>query len=351
MKLNHETKVGLLAAISVTLLILGYNFLEGDKLFQKSFYLVSKYEKVNGLNIGNPVIFNGLTVGQISSLEMDPKEGYIIVQYSVERGLQIPVDSRAKIFSSDLLGSKALEIERGASKESCKNGQFIDGYVEKTLGEQVQEEILPLKDQLSGMMGQIERLLSTVNRTFDETAENRIDKILEDFTVVGQNMKSISYKTDSTIGTFQRTSYKIDQVVNNLNKQNDNINKIMTNAGSFTDSLNLITGDIRSMIGKMNNAIADVEGVMEEFKDGDGSIPRMLRDSSFYVNTTQTIARLDTFVTEFTEDPRLDIYLRMGTKRNRKPEEKSRAARNAAKGRKKKKDKEGGVRVRVGEDQ
>lgn len=350
MKLNHETKVGLLAAVSVTLLILGYNFLEGEKLFQNSFYLLSKYDKVNGLNIGNPVIFNGLNVGQVSSLEMDPDEGYIIVRYSVQQGLQIPVDSRAKIFSSDLLGSKALEIERGSSSSVCNNGQFLDGFIAKTLGEEVQDEILPLKEKLSDMMSQIERLLATVNSTLDETAENRIDKILEDFAISGQNIKRITFHTDSTIRSFKRTSYKIDAFVTEMNNQNEKISRIMTNAGSFTDSLTLVTSDIRGMIGKMSGAIEGVEGVLDELNDGEGSLPKMLRDSTFYVNTSNTIAKLDSMVSEFTEDPRMDVYLRVGTAKNRKPEEKSREARNAAKGRQKKSEKEGGIRVPIGED-
>jgi len=35
MKLTNETKIGALAAISIALLILGFNFLKGRNLFQK----------------------------------------------------------------------------------------------------------------------------------------------------------------------------------------------------------------------------------------------------------------------------------------------------------------------------
>jgi phospholipid/cholesterol/gamma-HCH transport system substrate-binding protein len=35
MKISNETKVGTLTAISITLLILGFNFLKGKNLFNK----------------------------------------------------------------------------------------------------------------------------------------------------------------------------------------------------------------------------------------------------------------------------------------------------------------------------
>jgi phospholipid/cholesterol/gamma-HCH transport system substrate-binding protein len=43
MKISNETKVGALTAVSITLLILGFNFLKGKNVFKKkaTMYLLS----------------------------------------------------------------------------------------------------------------------------------------------------------------------------------------------------------------------------------------------------------------------------------------------------------------------
>ena len=68
-KLSNETKVGALTAISITLLILGFNFLKGKNLTKKSRYLFAKFEKIDGLVAANPVLMNGLSIGSVYTAE------------------------------------------------------------------------------------------------------------------------------------------------------------------------------------------------------------------------------------------------------------------------------------------
>ncbi len=70
MKINNETKVGVLAAVAITILILGYSFLKGNDVFsdENEFYAV--YERVDGLVVSNPVLVNGFQIGRVSQLTL-----------------------------------------------------------------------------------------------------------------------------------------------------------------------------------------------------------------------------------------------------------------------------------------
>ena len=46
MKISNETKVGVLAAIAITLLILGFNFLKGRNLLQRKDTIYAVFPKV-----------------------------------------------------------------------------------------------------------------------------------------------------------------------------------------------------------------------------------------------------------------------------------------------------------------
>ena len=66
MKISNETKIGALAAVSIALLILGFNYLKGKTLFESSDRLYAIFDKVEGLAKSNPVTINGLQVGKVT---------------------------------------------------------------------------------------------------------------------------------------------------------------------------------------------------------------------------------------------------------------------------------------------
>ena len=67
MKINHETKIGVLAVAGIALLVVGFNFLKGKNLFKKDRYIYAVYQDVQGLTKSNPAIINGLQIGRIES--------------------------------------------------------------------------------------------------------------------------------------------------------------------------------------------------------------------------------------------------------------------------------------------
>ena len=74
--MSKEFKIGLLTIIAGALLYYGFNFLRGTNLFSPAdtYYVV--YRNVAGLNVSNPIYFNGLPVGRVSGFELDQQGGY-----------------------------------------------------------------------------------------------------------------------------------------------------------------------------------------------------------------------------------------------------------------------------------
>ncbi|HSR37423.1 MAG TPA: hypothetical protein VLL95_00810, partial [Phnomibacter sp.] len=58
-KISNETKVGALTVITVTLFILGFNFLKGKNPLKRSQYYYARFDAIEGLVPSNPVIMNG----------------------------------------------------------------------------------------------------------------------------------------------------------------------------------------------------------------------------------------------------------------------------------------------------
>ncbi len=107
MKIKNETKVGVLAAFAIALLIIGYNFLKGNAIFSSETVLYARYSRVDGLGVSKPVLINGFQIGRVDQLTLQPN-GTIVATLKIKGKYDIPKNSIARLESTDLLGGKAI---------------------------------------------------------------------------------------------------------------------------------------------------------------------------------------------------------------------------------------------------
>src|SRR5664280_2529839 len=114
MKINNETKIGVMAVMGIILLALGFNFLKGNNLFKKNKHIYAKYQDVQGLSKSNPVVINGLQVGRIENLDGGKYMKQILVTISFTKDVSIPDNSLA-VIKPNLVAPGTLEIQLGSS--------------------------------------------------------------------------------------------------------------------------------------------------------------------------------------------------------------------------------------------
>src|SRR5215470_6843800 len=100
MKISNETKIGALTAVSITLLLLGYNFLKGKELFSHNKDIYAVFNNVEGMDVSNAVRINGLQVGTVTAIgEADKDLSGIVVTITLKKDVNIPKNSVAVINS------------------------------------------------------------------------------------------------------------------------------------------------------------------------------------------------------------------------------------------------------------
>src|SRR5687768_17209619 len=125
MKISNETKVGALTAIAIVILILGFNFLKGRNLTERSDRIMSVFPDIKGLQVSNPVFIKGLQVGKIYEMyEKDNNLTGIVVSFSLTKDINIP-DNSIAVINSDLLGGSSLEIRLGNSTTYIRHGDTL----------------------------------------------------------------------------------------------------------------------------------------------------------------------------------------------------------------------------------
>ena len=114
-KKGIETLVGLFVLLGLA----GLVFLSLKAANLASFgtgdsYVVSaRFDNIGGLKPRSPVRSAGVTIGRVTSISFDQKTFQGMVEMELDKRVQFPKDSSAKILTSGLLGDQYIGIEAG----------------------------------------------------------------------------------------------------------------------------------------------------------------------------------------------------------------------------------------------
>ncbi len=87
--------------------------------------LIAKFDRIDGLTIGNDVRISGVKVGSIVSIDIDPKTFLAQVVMTVRKDLALPADTAAEIISESLMGGKYIALIPGGEDKTLAAGEQI----------------------------------------------------------------------------------------------------------------------------------------------------------------------------------------------------------------------------------
>ena len=82
-----------------------------------SYALTAKFGRADGVGPGTDVRVAGVKVGQVTSVDYDPKTVKAVVKMSLRKDIVLPVDSTAQIQSDSLLGGSYIYVLVGGDPD------------------------------------------------------------------------------------------------------------------------------------------------------------------------------------------------------------------------------------------
>ena len=300
MKVANETKVGALAAVSITLLILGFNFLKGKNLLSKANSEVyAVFQKVDGLNIANPVTINGLQIVKVYEMhEKNRTLDSIVVTINLIKDIDIPKNSFASI-SSDLLGAATLTITRGDSKESMQNGDTLLTQNSSGLIEGIKASLNPALGSVNGAVQSLDSLLEVVGAYFDPATKNNFHAIVVNLTKSSVELQKL---LNAQTGTLAKALGNVDVFTANLAKNNGTIDTTLANLSKASNKFANIKID--ETLSSLQNTVNELKGVVAKANSKDGSIGLLLNDPKLYRNLESTTYKLNILLDDFRTHPK-----------------------------------------------
>ena len=297
MRVSKEVKVGLLAVVAAVALYFGFTFLKGSNIFSDSRTFYAVYDSVDGLTVSNPVLLNGVKVGIVQEVHLEPKHANrIVVGMDINEDIDVGDSTIASLSSSSVLGGKAIVLLMRPNVKRYDGGDTLISHTETSLMSILTAKAMPL-------MGSVDSTLIKINQFFDKDAKESMQATLLNAQASSETMKNILLMNQRNIneittnlnhltGSLKQTQRKFDHLAGNLN--------------SITDSLKKV--ELNDMIRNMNNTVEEAQVAVKKFNENTGTLGKLMNNDSLYNNLNNSAASMDALMVDFKANPKRYVH-------------------------------------------
>ena len=263
--------------IGIAILYLGFNYLKGKDFFSSTNKFYAVYANIDGLNISNPILINGFTIGRVSTIRLlQNKNDKVLVELELNGDIVIG-DSAVATLNSDFLGNKSISISPGFIDKPLENGDTIIAVLDKGIADILAESAQPVANNLEATIKKINAILDQLSGT-----GGKIDTILI-------NLNTTTALLPSTIID---TKKRLDSILISYNALGNNLNSSLKKIDPILDNMNVITDSVKSLqlnetVASANKALAELTKAIENFSRSEGTIGKLINDDSLYKNLNE----------------------------------------------------------------
>ena len=248
--------VGLFVLILGAALIAGVLWLASGGALQKKYdlYLAIEDESVAGLNLNAPVKYNGVDVGKVRDIQLDPENPERVnLLFAIERGTPIKQDTVAVLKTQGLTGIAYVELSGGARDapplRTTAGNRYPVIRTKPSLSARLENVLTSVLAKLDSTSGNINAILSEENRAAFKSA-------LADIAVVAHTIAARKDTIDAGISNAGRT-------LENSSRATAQIGPLIDRIGRSADAIEKMGNEVARTsagAGKTVNSIgADVK--------------------------------------------------------------------------------------------
>lgn len=326
MKISKEFKIGAVVICAIAAFIWGLNFLKGYDILSRKNVLYAVYPKIDGLIEANPLMVKGYKIGQINQISLIKKGGeyQVLVKFLITEDVKIPKHSIAKAVSSDLLGSKAVEIIYSNETEFVSSGDTLLAASEEDLKTAVDKRLTPLQKKAEGLLSSIDSVMVIVETVLNANTRDNLSKSFESIKKAITSLEQTCYKLDDLVATekskISSILSKLNSVAGMLEQNTGKIDNILTNFNNLSDSL--AKAQLKDAIDNADKTLKELNILVAQINAGQGTLGKLAKNDSLYNNLNKASEDLDKLMKDLRINPERYIHFSVfGRKEKNKPKD------------------------------
>ncbi len=318
---GFKIRLGLFVAGGLFLFVLAIFIIGKQKnLFNPVFKLSSNFSNVSGLQVGNNIRFSGINIGTVDNIVIvNDTTVRVDLMIKTEVWQFIKSDCKVTLGSDGIIGDKLIIINAGSPDAPlAKEGQRLESIqvIEKSALiarldattaniEDISKQISDITDHINSGNGTLNRLIqdSILAENFYQTIANlnRFSKGLTGSDVVMASLKVTAFNAEDI-------SHQLALIMNKINKGEGTLGRLIQDSTiaenlnqtilNFKNSSQGLTGT-DSIMARLNVTAGNAEIISRQFtkmmydiNEGNGTLGRLIRDSTLAENLSQTLINL-----------------------------------------------------------
>lgn len=299
-----EWKVGGFVAVGLVLLaVLVLNFSKGLSLLKPSYLVRLKTTNVGGIKEKAAVLLAGVTVGNVSHVELGEDSKSVMIFLRIHSKYNIPGDAVFNIEAQGFLGDQYVSISPTANALPSlpKDGSALRECRAPFNIQDAARDALGLIQRLDQAAQKIDLAVERVNRTvLSEQTLTNLAAMMADFRVVAEQTRAV---TDRAVALENKAIGALDRVDVLLATNTVPIQGAVSNVLRFSEQLNKVGADLQDTVGSnrpsiqaavrnLETASAQVTNLLGDVQSGRGLAGAFLKDDALARNFKQLAADL-----------------------------------------------------------
>ncbi len=279
---RREVWVGLFVLAGVLSVLIALFTLTDVSVIRNRYSVSTVVQDAGGIRKGDPVQLRGVNIGRIREFQIVP--GGVALRMELQDEYRVPSDSRVVLRSMGLLGGTVAEIIPGDAPTSVMGGDQLPG----TADAGAFEAAAGLGIRADTLLTQAQALLS--DRTVGAVGESAVE--LQTLLVELNRLAAEQRRELSELNTsLQRSAAGVERATTGPE---------LERALARVDSLTLRLDRTTASLEQAGTSLATVTGRLER---GEGTLGRLSRDESLYVNLNSAAENLNLLAQDIRREP------------------------------------------------
>jgi len=344
-----ELRVGLFVLVGLFILAVAIFYVTGTGFWGPKYRITTYLPEVDDLSQGANVSLDGVAVGNVESIRLNPKPEdamhsvQVVMRIDKKYQNEIRTDSEARLITTGLLGTRYVTISRGLTGAVIPNNGTVPGHEEAAMKQMVErgadlmQNLGTLSEDLRAIVDQVQKGRGTLGKLLNDPAlydhldatvgkmENMVASVQQGQGTLGKLVASdeIYSKANDTIGNVQDITAAVREQKGTLGKlvydpvlyehAKGVIEKgdaLLTDVRAGKGSLGKLTTD-ETLYNNLRDASANVRDASAKLNSTQGSMGKFFNDPNFYDNLTGATGDLRLLLNDFRQNPKKFLHVKL----------------------------------------
>jgi len=324
---GREILVGVVILLAAAVAVVGTLWLQEYGWGRGETVVQARFRDVGQLMMGNDVKFRGVSIGRVESIEVEPGGQAVRVAMRIQGGVDLPDSAVVVVAPESMFGDWQVEI---TTRSRYPRFDFAEVPPDSTVlpGFSL-PDISRLTATAEEIAGNLRTLSERVEMAFTEETARNIADAIDNIQAVSQRLAQL---VDQQAGAFEELSDEIRASAQELGGaaraarstfervdgllDEAEMDSILADTRDAMENLRRVSGRLEGTseqmtetLARADSAFGRIERITGRISDGEGTIGRLLTDSTLAVRAAGALTELELLLADFRENPRRYVRL------------------------------------------